>query len=71
MKNDWCQMQYNFINEKVNRGDLSLDQSMPENKKICNKIYVNRLTVSSSGLRVLAKCVYKFINSLENIILHV
>lgn len=76
MKDDWCQMQHTFITEKVNRGDLLLYQSpvlknKNKNKTIYNKIYVNRLAASSSGLRVIAKYVYKFVNSLKYHYTHV
>lgn len=64
-KDYWCQMQHAFINEKVKNGDLILDQQMLKEQDIFKCIEKHRLTLSSSGLRLLAVYIHKFTNSLK------
>ncbi|XP_032675816.1 uncharacterized protein LOC116846282, partial [Odontomachus brunneus] len=58
MKEEWYQIQHKFINEKINNGYVLLQQ--PVKIKKYNKLGVNRLTTSSSGLRIITKYIYKF-----------
>ncbi|XP_014485714.1 PREDICTED: telomerase reverse transcriptase-like [Dinoponera quadriceps] len=60
-KDDWCQIQDAFINEKVKAGDLILvkqtfvyDKQATQNTLDCIKKY--RLVPNSLGLRVIAMC---------------
>ncbi|XP_032676027.1 telomerase reverse transcriptase-like isoform X2 [Odontomachus brunneus] len=54
MKEEWYQIQHKFINEKINNGYILLKKPVKNEKY--NKLSVNRLTTSSSGLRIITKC---------------